>query len=91
MKSEQHRQAFSSTLSGLLLDAQKSLEAKNKESANGYYSCAFGLIAGAALSGGISPESYRTLSEQLMEFRESLIQAFGSAPETSIPTPDITT
>lgn len=82
MKSQQHAEAFARALAGILLQFRECVEAGEKEGANLAYATAMGLIAGAALCGGISREKGQALQATLDETRAALMRAFGAVPDT---------
>lgn len=81
MKTQQHSDAFTRSLAGVLLQFRESVEAADREGANVAYATAMGLIAGATLCGGISKEKGRALQATLDETRAALTSAFGTAPD----------
>jgi len=80
MKTQQHADAFTRALAGVLLQFRECVEAADKEGANLAYATAMGLIAGATLCAGISKAKGQALQDTLDETRAALMSTFGTAP-----------
>lgn len=80
----QNVHSLTKAFAGLSLQFRKAVEAKNQNLANLCYVNAVGLLAGAAISGGLSQRKIRERSVSIKSMAVAYHQVFGACPETPV-------
>ncbi|MGP9797089.1 hypothetical protein ACT3UJ_06990 [Halomonas sp. 86] len=88
MKTDQHRNAYSRTLAGAMLEFNTAIERRDKAYAHIQYVLACGMVGGATLSGGISKQAGLRLLKKLEEARAAFMTTFGEEPKVPMPSID---
>lgn len=80
----QNVHSLTKAFAGLLEQFRKAMDAKDQNLANLCYVNAVGLLAGAAICGGLSPRKVREKSASIRCMAVAYHQVFGACPETPV-------